>query len=58
MRSRGLLEIAKSGNSSLMPYAPQGVTGRDDDDDDDDCHNCPYVHLFARTVLYPGKGFS
>jgi hypothetical protein len=24
------------GNSSWMPYAPQGVTGLDDDDDDDD----------------------
>ena len=24
------------GNSSRMPYAPQGVKGFDDDDDDDD----------------------
>ena len=36
-RSRNEVEIAKPGNSSLMPYAPQGVTGLDDDDDDDDC---------------------
>ena len=36
MRSRGQLEITTLGNSSWMPYAPQGVKGTDDDDDDDD----------------------
>ena len=28
------------GNSSWMPYAPQGVKGFDDDDDDDDDDDC------------------
>ena len=27
------------GNSSWMPYAPQGVTGLDDDDNDNDDDN-------------------
>ena len=36
MRSRGQLEAAVPGNSSWMPYVPQGVKGFDDDDDDDD----------------------
>jgi hypothetical protein len=36
MRSRVWLEIAMPGNSSWIPYAPQGVTGLHDDDDDYD----------------------
>jgi hypothetical protein len=35
MRSREQPEIAMSGSSSWMPYAPQGVKGLDDDDDMD-----------------------
>ena len=34
MRSKGQLEITMPGNSSWMPYAPQGVKGFDDDDDE------------------------
>ena len=34
MRSKGQLEFATLGNSSWMPYAPQGVKGLHDDDDD------------------------
>jgi hypothetical protein len=40
VRSRGYPEVAKPGNSSWMPYAPQGVKGLDDDDDDDDGVTC------------------
>ena len=36
MRSTGQRELAKPGNSSSLPYAPQRVTGLDEDDDDDD----------------------
>jgi hypothetical protein len=28
-------EVVLTGNSSWMPYAPQGVNGPDDDDDDE-----------------------
>jgi hypothetical protein len=30
------VEITMPGNSSWLPYAPQGVAGLDDDDDDSD----------------------
>jgi hypothetical protein len=32
MKLREQLEIVMPGNSSWMPYAPQGVKGLDDDD--------------------------
>ena len=33
------------GNSSWMPYAPQGVKGFDDDDDDDEDEVCLLLQL-------------
>jgi hypothetical protein len=51
MRSRVQLEIAIPGNSSWMPYTPQGVTGLDDDDDDDNII-LQKVNYFTFCILY------
>jgi hypothetical protein len=38
------------GNSSWMPYAPQGVKGSDDDDDDEVCLLLQLINIKANQL--------